>query len=605
MTNQQGTSIHPAAVQDLFDSASNAAAKGQAQFLTPIAFGQALAAGLPAHRPTIVDLNCGPGQLLKAASNDTTKNLLGADLDTSRSLPGVTVQRITADITKLYPLLVETDWQADLFALNPPWDLHWSKERLALLAESDLEAVRESFGARDPRLASDQIDSTVATLLIALDRCTYRGEGFLIANEATLQRLIFREGAPYGGIAQHIWHHAVYAGNAVTGEERIGFDHRKDEFNTGVIYFSRSHQVGPGGASQVPERPWQKGAEVRHEYHAQADTATVWAGVREEWRRLEGLKVPHPYNLWLENGVIRTALSTFQEHSKKVDKKLARELHDLNGRRPMELVLQRNTREQLFRLTAGAAQDRTDPTDPTDPGKTACWRVDPELMAEVDRAWRAYQACRAPLYPLPKIQRLGYLEEEDAIQAIEDFAIDGEVVFRRGKSYPLRTKTIAVKRKGTKLNLVGEAEDLEFTGQELATWVKDERGQEHCFLDARATANGVELPPLFSYADNEPLEAEQRVHALQVLADHFHIPDVADVAAANPEGYNLAIARLRELQQYGEITLKPFQMQDLARASLHDGLILGWDTGLGKTLAGFLWPLAKLGWELRECGGPH
>lgn len=43
--------------------------------------------------------------------------------------------------------------------------------------------------------------------------------------------------------------------------------------------------------------------------------------------------------------------------------------------------------------------------------------------------------------------------------------------------------------------------------------------------------------------------------------------------------------------------LKLFQKQDLARASLHDGLILSWDTGLGKTWALFLWALLKLGYH--------
>src|ERR1051326_132713 len=43
--------------------------------------------------------------------------------------------------------------------------------------------------------------------------------------------------------------------------------------------------------------------------------------------------------------------------------------------------------------------------------------------------------------------------------------------------------------------------------------------------------------------------------------------------------------------------LKLFQKQDLARAALKDGLILSWDTGLGKTWALFLWPLLKVGFE--------
>jgi hypothetical protein len=40
---------------------------------------------------------------------------------------------------------------------------------------------------------------------------------------------------------------------------------------------------------------------------------------------------------------------------------------------------------------------------------------------------------------------------------------------------------------------------------------------------------------------------------------------------------------------------KRFQIEDLSRGALHDGFILGWDTGLGKTVAMFLWPLLKLG----------
>ena len=48
--------------------------------------------------------------------------------------------------------------------------------------------------------------------------------------------------------------------------------------------------------------------------------------------------------------------------------------------------------------------------------------------------------------------------------------------------------------------------------------------------------------------------------------------------------------------------LKLFQKQDLARAALKDRLILGWDTGLGKTWAMFLWPLLKVGFDQVRCG---
>ncbi len=48
--------------------------------------------------------------------------------------------------------------------------------------------------------------------------------------------------------------------------------------------------------------------------------------------------------------------------------------------------------------------------------------------------------------------------------------------------------------------------------------------------------------------------------------------------------------------------LKLFQKQDLARAALHNGLILSWDTGLGKTWALFLWMLMKVGYTVEPIG---
>lgn len=39
--------------------------------------------------------------------------------------------------------------------------------------------------------------------------------------------------------------------------------------------------------------------------------------------------------------------------------------------------------------------------------------------------------------------------------------------------------------------------------------------------------------------------------------------------------------------------LIPFQKEDLARASLHPGVILSWEQGLGKTWAAFLWPYLR------------
>ncbi len=83
--SMQKTSIHPEILQPVFESAANAADKGQSQFFTPLPFGRALARALPKIRPTIVDLNCGAGhRLLQTSALAQTQRLLGADIDPCR-----------------------------------------------------------------------------------------------------------------------------------------------------------------------------------------------------------------------------------------------------------------------------------------------------------------------------------------------------------------------------------------------------------------------------------------------------------------------------------------------------------------------------------------
>jgi hypothetical protein len=102
----QKTHIAPEILQPFFESAANAAAKGQSAFYTPYPFGRQITGPLPAVRPTIVDLNCGAGHLLQASAGTDTATLLGADIDPCRgqSVEGATlhVNRITSDACLLY-----------------------------------------------------------------------------------------------------------------------------------------------------------------------------------------------------------------------------------------------------------------------------------------------------------------------------------------------------------------------------------------------------------------------------------------------------------------------------------------------------------------------
>ncbi len=93
----QKTKIAPSLLQEMLDSASNASAKGQAQYFTPPEWAKILSYPLPDHRPTITDLNCGAAGLLLATRNRSTEHLLGCDIDRAGEAASDKVDFIHAD----------------------------------------------------------------------------------------------------------------------------------------------------------------------------------------------------------------------------------------------------------------------------------------------------------------------------------------------------------------------------------------------------------------------------------------------------------------------------------------------------------------------------
>jgi hypothetical protein len=466
-----------------------------------------------------------------------------------------TVKRIVADLTGLYGLMRKVDLRADCFVLNPPWDLHQYRKSLAELAESDLPAVRAAFAAHDGRTGTDSVDSTVASLCLALDRSSDYGEGFLIGNESTLQRLIFGPGAPHAALAVHIWSHLVITGNICGPVVRGPV---VSDFRTGVIYFARSHDAGPPMAESTLYQPplitsleqaqsicaelhqhrleLRFGAEIKSYAHTE-DTVDKWQAVGGEWERLARKDKPQ-WNLSLRaDDTIKTDLSLFDTHSARVSKQEAESLFSLEGKHPMQLVMQRQQRLHLERAAFG----------PT-------WRVDPKLQAAIKLAVKEYHAVRAPLYPLSPIQRLGYLDEVDDIVCSKDLMVAGRKAFRADHTYPLRSSTVAVKRSGTKLNLAGELDQVEWDGQELAFFITDGLGQERVFMEARLRASNVRVSLLKpgekpGRQDEDHLEPCQIDFTLHELVEHFVIPDVPDVARVNPDGYQRNLHLLKEIEE--------------------------------------------------------
>jgi hypothetical protein len=413
----RGTGIAAENLQEVLESCSNSGALGQSAFFTPIEFGKLCAKPLPKDRRTIVDLTGGNGALAIAASNGTTDCILLSDIEACRTsypkdCPKPANVRIAGDLGGVFPLLKEIDFKADCVVLNPPWSLKWKKESFSKLAESDIETVRRCFTQSE----GDTIDSTVMTLMAALDICSDRGEGFVIANDDTLQRLIFDSGAPFRLLENHIWARAVITGNPMTGEQKQTWDKEKD-FLCGVIWFAQSHEQGLGRdavkrcadmadfAKAVEElelgrHRLRAGVEISGKYNYQEGQDELWKGVRNEWEIRQG-KRSVEYNIWLTpSGTISTYLSVFDsKNTVKIPKSEAKSLFELNGQKPISLVMARETRQILLHHCNGSI-----------------WRVDPKLKDAVEKALAEYYRVRAPLTPLNDIQRLGFCDESDEVE---------------------------------------------------------------------------------------------------------------------------------------------------------------------------------------------
>jgi len=309
---------------------------------------------------------------------------------------------------------------------------------------------------------------------------------------------------------------------------------QEDEaFTTGVLYFARDHTAGPQPFTwpNLPDRAYRQGLSLRDSWQATTTGPDRWQAAREKASEAAGHRPKVPWNLWLASGTIHTALSLFEKHSRKVDKAQVARLFALHGAAPMDLVIQRHSRDELLAVAQQCG-----------------WRVQPELLAAVQSAIRDYHAARAPLYPLPEIQRLGYLDEEDIIECKSDLTHAGQLIFQKGQRYTLRSETVHFSRTVSRPNsFTGALEDLEYSGQELVFLITTPDGSEYSFMDGtlRDSATTVANPKRIK---GNPNSAAQIDFTLQDLVEHFQIPEVPDVAAANPAAYQSMLTRLTDLE---------------------------------------------------------
>ncbi|MGN6643032.1 MAG: hypothetical protein ACTHKU_08530, partial [Verrucomicrobiota bacterium] len=92
----------------------------------------------------------------------------------------------------------------------------------------------------------------------------------------------------------------------------------------------------------------------------------------------------------------------------------------------------------------------------------------------------------------------------------------------------------------------GMPDDVEYSGQELAFYIKDNAGVERIFMDAQFREENIRVNLL-----NDGKEDGDKVKidfTLQDLVEHFHVPEVPDVATLHPDVYQRNLRLLDEIE---------------------------------------------------------
>jgi len=491
-------------------AASNAHLKGFQQYHTPVEWATALAAGLPYRRYSVADLFAGTGNLLKGIANETTRDLYSLELDPDAKplrQAGMSNHFVRGDFNDWLPLATEVSLKLDLVVANPPFSLTWPMS----------EALRK---ADDKGLT---IDSTLAAIRATnLLLADHIGEGLLIGNFASLQRL--RTQFPHD--FRHVWLSLRMPSFFPGVKIEVGvlyfakwFDRTKltpeNRVHPEWIHIQGAAGRDPGMVADCithychPDYRWQ---EIQEFFQRTVDAPKLWDAVGEETRRRRETIASGNHNLEVDpdSGLLRTWITMFQEASAQVPAGLAKALVQLNRCHPLELVLQKDTREAMRKAI-----------------ECGLWTVSPDADAAIREAIDSYHHGRSPVQPISPVQAIAWLDDQDAITCKKNFG-----PFLAGHIYALTSETVRYKKPESRWRIRAgqrEREVVEVRGYDLCLSIKPEAGEATKFY-------------------YNPKRTDPAAHSLQDLVDHFEVPHVADLAELQPEAYQAHLNRLTDFE---------------------------------------------------------
>lgn len=545
---QRGKDINPANLQEFLDTSANAT-EGQMQFFTDPEIAKCLAMPLVPRRQyhAAVDLQMGRGDLLRSIH---TQHKLGIDIDATGARKPKNADgdwmAYQADCHQWYDLACQVNFMADLYTLNPPYGLKWYTERVKDLAQSTCPAVRDLW--EHVTQGRTVIDSTLATLMMALDRSTAYGEGYLIMNGDTFDKWLAKglEEEVWAQFLRHVWAQMRIPGPV--------WQNQLSAFPTTVLYFCKtkcSRMVAKPPTFEADSHARdsiltacstlkEKRGNLfpgRAAIYPCRETPKKWEAIEKEIKRLRGAEQSNrqQYNVYLDqDGAIQRYLTSFEQLTGKIPAKLLRKLDDLKGKRPMQLVVQTATRKALFEACHHPA-----------------WRVDPAVLTAIQEAVDEYESVRAPFFQPNPIQALGWIDEVDRIKCLQD--IPG-TRFCAGQSYPLSTKTERTEWNAQKTNAEGKKDALRMHGSELAVIIYESQNPDEIKDD-----NGDPLAQHVFHVRESAQERDEaypndttfvKHHHVSTLVNHFEVPQPKDVAQVYPERYAAALENLTIVEDF-------------------------------------------------------
>jgi superfamily II DNA or RNA helicase/predicted RNA methylase len=517
----------------------NTSTKGLAQYYTPLKIAAFMRDVIGLQSGCVMDLTAGCGNLLAPFSVDPDIMAVGVELDKS-NIPKKTpeCEIHNANLVELYPYLLKVEFQANAMVLNPPFSLFWT--------------VPELTGTDEKK-----IESQLATILMAENLLTHSGHGAFVAEKSTwLNSISLKE-----EIKDHVY--------LVVTAKNMFLPHSKIEC---VICFFTGHSDGiepeqyeidmdaPGIDKQL-ESALRLAKSVRRDHglypsefvneETKLDNVNRFRAAVAEYKVKKNAK-KQVFNIDYVAGKLSLYISNFAQYRIEQDYDYAEKqlIEEMRGVSPSYFAFNTQARRQLFAMLENKN----------------VLTISPAAKAAIDKAVVDADFILTPLYPLKPQQRLGYLEDIEKILCTKSFVhrpdeYRQKVLFEKGTMYDVKVSTTTFQEHYDKVSGGGEPKEMVKVGKALVVDI-----------------GGVQ----FSEDGKD----------IQVIVDHFQIPDPKDVRHKKPELYERIKKRL-ESDEFKLFTWRDFQIEDLTRAAMKCSCILSWAMGLGKSRGAFGWAILR------------